>query len=408
MFTDHISKEEALARIRAAWQPQIKNEEVPLAEAAGRVCAEDCRARVSLPVVRAAGMDGICVNFDLLADGIPDTSAWRRGRDYDRADTGDDFDDRFDTVLPIEWIRSREDGGIDIDMPAGRPGGGPKLHRGMNVQPAGGMLEQGTLLVHGGTALTPLDLAALAAGGYGSVRVLRRPRIAFLAAGSELVEAGAPLRRGQNYDANTPLARALLEEMGAAVTCGGILGDDREALGSWIDTQLPQQDLVLVSGGSSKGEEDYNTRLLAARGELLFHGVLAAPGRPMSAVVCGGRTVLLNLAGPTLASWHGLEWCVRELIRDWYGGALPRENEVEAVLEADLPAPPLSLIVRLIVRRGEDGRLLARPILGSRPAGGGRPGHPCIAQPDANAALVTRPGEPAPQKGDRVRVRLVR
>ena len=203
MLKNHITKEEALARIRDVWQPSPGTEEIPLEQCDGRIAAEDCVANVSLPVVRAAGMDGICVNFNLLENGIPDASGWERGREYDRADTGDDFDDRYDTVLPIEWIHpvdcqegrdsadSREEReasagpceeGIGnghglriVPVPVHGPGrhrnhtgrpDEPELYRGMNVRPSGSLIEEGTLLIRAGMRITPLDIAALATGGY--------------------------------------------------------------------------------------------------------------------------------------------------------------------------------------------------------------------------------------------------
>lgn len=79
MLNDHISKEEALKKIREAWTPDVKAEVIPLEEAQGRILAQDYRAKYNIPVVRASGMDGIAVNFDLFEEGMPDTKKWDLG-----------------------------------------------------------------------------------------------------------------------------------------------------------------------------------------------------------------------------------------------------------------------------------------------------------------------------------------
>lgn len=412
---ENITKKEALELIRSAWTPVSGTEEVTLSEGAGRILAENCCAKYDLPVVRAAGMDGICVNFDLFEDGMPDTTCWQRGVHYDRADTGDDFPDAYDTVLPIEWIKM-EDGCIRIEPKKGRgPGGDGKLFRGMNVRPAGSMMKKGSLLARKGTRLTAFDIAALVTGGYGGVSVVKKPRIAFLPTGSELIPAGSMPGRGQNFDANSIMAEVMLREMGAEMTVFPIEADHKKTLESRLLEAVQNHDIVLINGGSSKGEEDFNTRILAENGKFLFHWVKAAPGRPMSAAVINGKLVI-NLAGPTIGAYYGILWCVRELLADWYGCNVPWGHEIEAELTEDLMGPPMSIFMRMQVTERDaevDGRLDQTDAghsryLVSRIGGGPGRMHPGINQPDANAVYMTDPERPAPKKGDVIRVTMVR
>ncbi|MGI6721342.1 MAG: molybdopterin molybdotransferase MoeA [Anaerovoracaceae bacterium] len=406
MLEDHITKEEALARIRAAWHAEPQMETVSLQEANGRIAAEDHFAKYDLPVVRALGMDGIALNFDLLEDGIPDTSGWKKGLEYERADTGDDFDDRYDTVLPIEWI-SREGSGIRIE-PKGGPGlgggqGGPRLRRGMNVRPCGSTIRKGDLLLRANTRISPLEIAALATGGHGSAKVIKKPVISFIPTGSELIPAGEVPGRGQNFDANSLMAGAMLQELGAEVLNFGILRDEKGSIGDILDEALAKSDIVLINGGSSKGEEDFNNHIIEERGRQLFHWVRAVPGRPMNASMIDGRLVI-NLAGPTLGAYYGIDWCVRELLSDWFGIKVRWGADTEVILDTDLHTPPMSMIVRLTVTRGEDGELHAAP--GGGPVKG--PGRFQAVQPDANAIYITKIGAEPPEKGDRITVRMVR
>lgn len=392
MLEGHISKEEALERIRQVWRPAPGTEAVALINAKGRITAEDHFAKYSLPVVRAAGMDGIAVDFDLLENGAPDSSGWIRGNEYDRADTGDDFDDKYDTVLPIEWI-SGEGDGIKIDVK-----GSGHLRRGMNVKPSGATIEKGELLVKAGTEINALDIATLATGGHESVKVIKEPIVTFIPTGSELVPVGTEIKRGQNFDANSLMVAAMLEDMGAEPIIGGAVKDDCADIEKALDAALEKSDIVLLNGGSSKGDEDFNTRIMAKKGRVLFHWVLAAPGRPMSAAVINDRLVI-NLAGPTMAAYHGIYWCVREAIAYWYGRPVRYGWELTVRICSKLPNPPLSLIIRLQVEKNEEGILTALPV-----GAVGKGKHPKISQPEANAFYITSPGEKSPEEGDDITV----
>ncbi|MGN0704191.1 MAG: molybdopterin-binding protein [Lentihominibacter sp.] len=413
MLKDHITKEEALRRIREAWKPEAGTEEIPLAEADGRVLARDYHAAYSIPVVRASGMDGIAVSFDTLQDGIPDTSGWTEGNEYVRADTGDDFPDEYDTVLPVEWITFPQKGhtGITIE-PKEMPGpvrGGTDIFRGMNVKPSGSLIKEGTLLAPAGTRITPLDMGQLATGGHDRISVIKKPRVAFIATGTELVSPGSELKRGQNFEANSYMARAMLEKMGAEVTAVEAVIDDKGLLGDAVDRAVNENDIVLISGGSSKGAEDYNWKIIEQRGKQLFRWVKAAPGRPMSAAVIRGK-LIINLAGPTLGAYHGIDWCVREALSIWYTGEPGNAawgTPVKVTLGADLRPIPLSAIIKMKV---ED--YTAMPAGGPGAGGPGGPGGDQASRRpqewEANAIYITKPGTVPPRKGDTIEVRMIR
>ena len=98
------TKAEALDLLFQRWSPAMETERVPLGQAVGRVLAEDMVSQYNIPVVRASGMDGVAIPYALVKDGLPDTTVWRMGKEFVRADTGDDFDDAYDTVIPIERV----------------------------------------------------------------------------------------------------------------------------------------------------------------------------------------------------------------------------------------------------------------------------------------------------------------
>lgn len=138
-----ISKDDARKRIFDAWKPVAQTEQVRVENAAGRILAEDQFAQYDLPVVRASTMDGIAVRSSDFAEGMPDTSAWKLGEDYVRADTGDDFDDRFDAVIAIENVTFLPGGGLQLP---------PRVNasKGYNVKPCGADVRKGALLAQAG------------------------------------------------------------------------------------------------------------------------------------------------------------------------------------------------------------------------------------------------------------------
>jgi molybdopterin molybdotransferase/putative molybdopterin biosynthesis protein len=390
-----ISKEEALRRVFAAWTPQLQTETVALADAAGRVLAQDLTAQYNIPVVRASAMDGVAIRYADVADGLPDTTAWVLGRDYARADTGDDFPDAFDTTVAIEQVTLLPGGGL-------RFAEGLTIRQGMNVNPSGSQLRQGDVVGRAGTVLTARDLAAIGMGGYDRVSVVRRPRVAFVPTGSELVPIGSVLQRGQNFDTNSLMAAQLLRELGAEPLVRTITRDDPAQVQQALEDLVAEADLVILNAGTSKGEEDYCGQLLERCGAL-FHGVAAVPGRPMSVAMVQGKPVL-NISGPSLAAFYSLDWMVKPLICRFLGIPVPQRPTVRATLTQPLNCPPpVSMLCMVQVERQADGTYAATP-LSSRGPRAAR----AADNLTANALYQTTPGEPSHEAGEQITVELLR
>lgn len=391
-----ISKQDALALLFSHWTPKPAPEVVPLAEAAGRILAEDQFANYNLPVVRASTMDGIAVHSEAFADGMPDTSGWKLGTDYIRADTGDDFDDAFDAVIAIENVELLPDGGVRFRNTVNGK-------KGMNVKPCGADVKKGSLLAAKGTKLTAQALAAIGMGGIAEVPVVKKPRVAFIPTGSELIPVGTGLQRGQNFDTNSILVRQMLLDMGAQPVMHPIVKDDPNALKEALEQVLPESDIILINAGTSKGGEDFSYKLLEDTGNMLFHGVAAVPGRPMSMAVLDGKP-LVNLSGPAFAAFYSMDWAVRALVCHALGIRPPVREVLSATLAEPLQAPPFfSLMATLKLERQEDGSYLAHPLALRGPKAAGSAGALM-----ADAVYLTTPGEPSPQAGTVIQVELLK
>ena len=281
------------------WNPEKQTETISIDNALNRVLARNYEALYSIPVVRASAMDGVAVISDRFENGIPDTSGWKLGEDFSRADTGDDFDDRYDAVIPIEDVLISEDGRLSINDNV-------SVKSNMNIRPAGSTIHKGETVGREHRRLQSFDLACLAMGGITEIEVYKKPRVAFLPTGSELVPLGQDVTRGKNIDSNSVLVKNMLIEMGAEPILYPITKDSKEELNLVLDSALNDTDIIIISGGSSKGEEDFNARILEERGAALFHWVAAAPGKPMCVAMIDNKPVI-NIPGPPVAMFYGMD-----------------------------------------------------------------------------------------------------
>ena len=204
-----------------------------------------------------------------------------------------------------------------------------------------------------------------------------------------------------------PAVKAERQVIAVAVRAGFLVSvrevqfipDDPEALSTALHEALRDADIVILNGGSSKGDEDFNTRLLAAEGELLFHGVSAVPGRPIGAAIIGGKPVI-NMAGPALAAFYTLEWCIRPLVCHWLGLPVPERPRLKARLtEGFSGAAPMDMLCRMEVRRGENGYT-------ATPMQRGKADLPAMLR--TNAMVISPIGDRNYQAGEELEVELLR
>lgn len=349
-----VTRTEALKLMRENWHFEPAVETVKLEESLGRVTAENIYSRQTLPVYRASCFDGIAIRSSDFKNGLPDTTDWIKGRDFVRADTGDDFPDEFDAVIAIEDVVLDGDRvsfaeGFEFD---------PKEE---TVDPAGTIVMTGALIVPENTRITPELMASMAMGGIEELKVIQKIKIAFIPTGSELVAPGTRAQRGQNIETNGLMLKGLLEARGAEFIQRPIVRDDRNQLEAAMDEALGLADLVLINGGSSRGEEDYNASMLERRAGFFRHGVRAVPGRPVAFSIIGSKPVI-NVPGPVAAAYLAEHWCLSAMVNHWYGLPAPEYPKVLAKLEKPVKKRPgFELVGRVKLRRTQDG-YMARPI----------------------------------------------
>jgi molybdopterin molybdotransferase len=277
--------EAALARLltQAEASTIVEIERVTLSDAAGRVLAEPLIASLDLPPWANSAMDGYALR---LSDwtGQPLTVSQRiqagnapaplQPGTCARIFTGAPIPAGADTVEMQEKAALDEDGHVTFSEP---------LKLGQNVRPQGQETRVGDCVLPAGTRLGPIELGLAASLGCAELSVRRRPRVAVLSTGDELVDPGKPLGPGQIYNSNRPLLIAWLQRLGCEVVDGGILLDDLELTRAAL-AELSEVDLILSTGGVSVGEADFLGIALREEGELALWKLAIKPGKPLT---CG-------------------------------------------------------------------------------------------------------------------------
>lgn len=323
-FADRADLEEVERFLDGSVTP-LPAEEVPLLECVGRVLAEDIQAGVDVPGFPRSAMDGYAVRgeesfgaseyspirFQLIGTTLPGSPYAGRveaGQTV-RIMTGAPLPDGADAVIMAEVCQEDESGAF-VDISEAAP---PKK----NVGAVGEDIRRGDHLLHAGRRIRPQDAGVLSSIGRASVSCIRRPRVRLLVTGDELLPAGERPRGSQIVDSNSVVLRGLLARDAACLLPFEILPDKPDEIRAVMAD--PDADVVLVSGGSSVGQEDHAPRLLSELGSLDFHGISMRPASPAGIGRIGERFVFLLpgnpvsclsayefFAGPSLRAMGGL------------------------------------------------------------------------------------------------------
>ncbi|MCY4364944.1 MAG: molybdopterin biosynthesis protein [Chloroflexi bacterium] len=299
------------AGLLEAMPPEV----VPVATARGRVTSGPVWAAKSSPHYDAAAMDGIAVR---AADttGATETSPVTLavndpGQQAVWVDTGDPMPSGFDAVIMVEHLHKVGENHVSIMDPVA-----PWQH----VRPLGEDIIATELVLTENHQLSPADLGACAAAGLAHLSVRRRPSVAIIPTGNELVPVGTDLQPGDIVEFNSIMLSAQLEEWGAVATVVDPVRDDFVAIRDAAIEALKTHDLVIINAGSSAGSEDYTALVVEELGELLVHGIAVRPGHPVVLGLARGKP-LVGLPGYPVSTMLTAELLLQPLIARWLGQA---------------------------------------------------------------------------------------
>ena len=359
--------EEVLRLIEKEFSPLDRRETVPLAEALGRVLAEDVKAEEYVPDFDRSTVDGYaCRAADTFgcSDAIPaildlvgevkmgEGAAFRLPRGACAyVPTGGAIPAGADCAVMIEYTEDYGDGTIGV-LKSGAPG--------MNVIFRGDDVFPGKLVLASGRRLAPQDIGALAAIGVTEPEVRPRLRVGVISTGDELVRADEKPGPGRVRDVNSPMLAALLQDFGAESVDFGIVTDDEALLRQKTREAAESCDAVILSGGSSAGVKDAACRIIASMGELLLHGIAIRPGKPTILGKAGNKP-LIGLPGHPVAAFFVAKLFVLPLLARLNGQKL-QSYPVRAALTESLSANHGRMQVNACRLEEAEGKLRAAPI----------------------------------------------
>jgi molybdopterin molybdotransferase len=333
-----ISVEEALTRILAEIKP-LNVTQVPLSEAAGLVLAEDVLAQEDIPPFANSAMDGFAL---LSKDSQPRNGNPPRLRvtggvaagyiaDHEveegtamRIMTGAPVPPGADTVIQVELTRSDgpESEWVEI-LQAVVPGN--------NIRPAGEDMRKGQTVLLRGTEIGPWEVGILATLGRARVPVIRRPQVAILSTGDEVVDVDEQLQPGKIRNSNGYLLEAAVRRAGAEAYRLGVARDTVESLREKL-TEAINYDVILTSGGVSVGDFDYVKDIMQEQGQVNFWRINMRPGKPVAFGHISG-VPLLGLPGNPVSSAVTFELFGLPLIRKMLGHSRLVKPQVDVIVE---------------------------------------------------------------------------
>ena len=317
-----ISLDDAIALLSHEFTCKASTVQVPLEEASGRITAGPVFARYSVPEIHLSAMDGIAVvSADTREASEQHPVFLPRAA---RVNTGNVVPPEYDAVIMIEDVWET-DGKFTV-----RKAAAPWQH----VRPAGEDLAESEMVMPTAHRIRAHEIGALATYGITHPEVIA-VRIGLVPTGSELVPAGTRPLPGQVVESNTVMAKAILKEAGATCTRYPFVEDQPEKIKKAITDAIKENDIVIVSAGSSAGTKDFTADVIAELGEVLVHGVAIKPGKP---VIIGKITAkpVFGLPGYPLSALT----VIREIILPFlgnYGLVVPAPQAIRAYITSAIP-----------------------------------------------------------------------
>lgn len=345
---DMLSVEDAFARIMACFRP-LEAEEKPILECLGQVLAADVRSPLDLPPLANSGMDGYAVHQEdikgassesprklnvigIVAAGQVSTQTVTDGNAI-RIMTGAPIPSGADTVVPFEETDEveRRKSGQSLDEIAIRS----DLPPGCNVRPAGEDVKKGQLVLEAGTMVRASEVGVLASLGLEQASVIRRPVVAILSTGDELMPVGQNLGPGKIYDSNSLSVAASVIAAGGIPKVLGIARDNLEDMHAKL-REVEGSDLLVTSAGVSKGDYDIVKDVLTQNGDINFWSVRMRPAKPLAFghlhYSSGNPVPLLGLPGNPVSAMVAFEMFGRPAIRTMLGKGRLARPMIDGVL----------------------------------------------------------------------------
>lgn len=328
IYLDNVELEEAGKRWFALCEEMgvpvpLPSVRVVTGDSEGMVTSEPLFARVSSPPFHSSAMDGVAVSAASTYGASEATPVTLRlGKDIELIDTGEPLPQGFDAVIMVEDLSEVGEGAFEVIKPAA-----PWQH----VRPLGEDIVQTELVLPRGHRIRPADIGALLNAGLASVPVSRRPVVAIIPTGTELVEDPRDLGPGRVMESNSWVLAAFVRSLGAEAIRLDLVRDDYETIRSSVEEALERADVVVINAGTSAGREDFTRAVIEELGRLAVHGVAMRPGKPVVLGAARGRAAI-GLPGFPVANFRGAQEFLEPMILAMMGLPPLRPPSIKAHL----------------------------------------------------------------------------
>jgi len=369
-FRRVVTLEMAKAILNKKWRARPQDTLLPVSSSFGRVASSDMVSKVDVPPFDRATFDGYAVRasdtfgatenspIELTLVGRIMAGTWPKTRVSPRScaeiSTGAPLPKGADAVVMSEYAVTK-DKKVSIHRP---------ISPGENISKRGSDIKKGQAVLKSLTRLTKIDIAVLAAVGIKKIKVRKKPRVAIISSGSELVKPGDKLCPGKIYDVNSSSLIEAVRACGADPVFIGITPDDAAAIKAAVSKGLKNSGVVLISGGTSVGAGDISPRVINAMGKpgIIVHGLAMKPGKPAFIAMVEGKPIF-GLPGYPVSALMVFD----QLVADYLHGLSGVLREKLHIVVAKLSTQFMSargrrelVPVKLIEKNGQQ---LAEPIL---------------------------------------------
>jgi molybdenum cofactor synthesis domain len=371
-----IKREELISILYDDFKFNREIENIYIFQAVGRILAEDVFSNIELPNTQTAALDGIAYAYKTLE--TKEIKNWVLGEDYVYANTGVAVESTYDTLSPVEYIKVK-DNVLSIDKE-----NLPK-EKGEYINKPGTFIKYDELLVRKNTSLKPAHISLLASGGVRKIKVIKKPVVAVIPTGNELVPYGMPLPIGKNYETNSLMFRGFIEEWGGRANIFPIIPDDKTLLVAALKRAIEESDIIIFNAGSSLGSKDFSKEVLEEVAEMKVEKVAHGPAYPTCFAISGNKAIL-GIVGPPLGAETTSYFYLRPLMDNYLNRDKHEPTKIDVRIMDDYLEPrPLDFFERVRVVF-EDGEYRAYNIKNER-------SHRISGVRDANAYLRVAVGK---------------
>lgn len=365
----------------------VEVEEIDVRKALNRVAAEEIYSIYSSPSFHSCAMDGVMVESKKTAAAREHMPLTLTKEDYMYCDTGDPLLKPYDAVIMIENMVEEGDN-ITIQAP---------VHSWENVRPIGEDIIEKDLIFPQFHKFRPIDLSIMLSAGLKKVKVIKRPKLAIIPTGDEIVSGSESLKVGEIIESNSAMFVAMAEEMGAEAEVLPIVKDDRELLKSTVKGAMEKYDMVVMNAGSSAGRDDYTASIAQDLGKLLAHGISIRPGKPAVIASIGGKPFIGVPGYPV--SGHIV---FQEVIETILERKMHLKKKEVTVVEGELTRPAVSSLKNTEYVRVKVGKIKDKLFFTPMDRGAGS----SYSLSQSDGYLIIDKNSEGHVKGERVSVRL--